>query len=152
MDELLLTMDGETEQYEKLIGLSDKKKDSIIYKKLDVLEAITAEEQAIEISGFVVFDGKDAATSQTGRLGQDVALFFDLLLGEVIDDLGLRAVGRKTLVFTMVLLDGEQKGNGFVDFAAILTAAAGEYYCKFFHGFLSRIREFEIILLKIVGI
>ena len=47
MDELLLTMDGETEQYEKLIGLSDKKKDSIIYKKLDVLEAITAEEQAI---------------------------------------------------------------------------------------------------------
>ena len=67
-------------------------------------------------------------------------------------DLGLRAVGRKTLVFTMVLLDGEQKGNGFVDFAAILTATAGEYYCKFFHGFLSRIREFEIILLKIVGI
>lgn len=47
MDELLLTMDGETEQYEKLIGLSDKKKDSIIYKKLDVLEDITVREQAI---------------------------------------------------------------------------------------------------------
>ncbi|PHU36281.1 flagellar protein FlgN [Pseudobutyrivibrio ruminis] len=47
MEELLLTMDGETEQYEKLIGLNDEKKDSIIYKKLDVLEAITVQEQAI---------------------------------------------------------------------------------------------------------
>ena len=47
MDELLLTMDGETEQYEKLISLNDEKKDSIIYKKLDVLEAITVQEQAI---------------------------------------------------------------------------------------------------------
>ncbi len=47
MDELLLTMDGETEQYEKLISLNDEKKDSIIYKKLDVLEDITAKEQAI---------------------------------------------------------------------------------------------------------
>lgn len=40
-------MDGETEQYEKLISLNDEKKDSIIYKKLDVLEAITVQEQAI---------------------------------------------------------------------------------------------------------
>ena len=40
-------MDGESEQYEKLISLNGEKKDSIIYKKLDVLEAITAEEQAI---------------------------------------------------------------------------------------------------------
>ena len=47
MDELLLTMDGETEQYEKLISLNGKKKDSIIYKKLDVLEDITVREQAI---------------------------------------------------------------------------------------------------------
>jgi hypothetical protein len=47
MDELLLTMDGETEQYEKLISLNGDKKDSIIHKKLDVLEAITAQEQAI---------------------------------------------------------------------------------------------------------
>ncbi|SFH74705.1 FlgN protein [Pseudobutyrivibrio sp. OR37] len=47
MDELLLTMDGETEQYEKLISLNGKKKDSIIYKKLDVLEDITVKEQAI---------------------------------------------------------------------------------------------------------
>ena len=47
MDELLLTMDGETEQYEKLISLSGEKKDSIIHKKLDVLEAITSQEQAI---------------------------------------------------------------------------------------------------------
>ncbi len=47
MDELLLTMDGETEQYEKLISLNGEKKDSIIHKKLDVLEAITAQEQAI---------------------------------------------------------------------------------------------------------
>lgn len=47
MDELLLTMDGEAEQYEKLISLNDEKKDSIIYKKLDVLEAITVQEQAI---------------------------------------------------------------------------------------------------------
>ncbi len=47
MEELLSTMDGETEQYEKLISLNDEKKDSIIYKKLDVLEAITVQEQAI---------------------------------------------------------------------------------------------------------
>ena len=47
MDELLLTMEGERSQYEKLIGLNGEKKDSIIHKKLDVLEAITAQEQAI---------------------------------------------------------------------------------------------------------
>jgi len=47
MEELLLTMDGETEQYEKLINLNGEKKDSIIHKKLDVLEAITVQEQAI---------------------------------------------------------------------------------------------------------
>lgn len=47
MEELLLTMDGETEQYEKLISLGEKKKDSIIHQKLDVLEAITIEEQSI---------------------------------------------------------------------------------------------------------
>ncbi len=47
MEELLLTMDGETEQYEKLISLNGEKKDSIIHKKLDVLEAITVQEQAI---------------------------------------------------------------------------------------------------------
>ncbi|QFJ54019.1 flagellar protein FlgN [Pseudobutyrivibrio xylanivorans] len=47
MDELLLTMEGERSQYEKLIDLSGEKKDSIIHKKLDVLEAITAQEQAI---------------------------------------------------------------------------------------------------------
>ncbi len=47
MEELLLTMDGETEQYEKLINLHDEKKESIIHKKLDVLEAITVQEQAI---------------------------------------------------------------------------------------------------------
>ncbi len=40
-------MDGETEQYEKLINLNRQKKDSIIYKKLDVLEDITVQEQAI---------------------------------------------------------------------------------------------------------
>ncbi len=47
MDELLLTMDGETEQYEKLINLNGDKKDSIIHKKLDLLESITVQEQAI---------------------------------------------------------------------------------------------------------
>ena len=47
MDELLLTMDGETEQYEKLISLNGEKKESIIHKKLDVLEEITSQEQAI---------------------------------------------------------------------------------------------------------
>ncbi len=40
-------MEGERSQYEKLISLNGEKKDSIIHKKLDVLEAITAEEQAI---------------------------------------------------------------------------------------------------------
>jgi len=47
MEELLLTMDGETEQYEKLIDLSEEKKDSIIHQKLDALETITIEEQTI---------------------------------------------------------------------------------------------------------
>lgn len=47
MEELLSTMDGETEQYEKLISLNGEKKDSIIHKKLDVLESITEQEQAI---------------------------------------------------------------------------------------------------------
>lgn len=47
MEELLSTMDGETEQYEKLISLNDKKKDSIIHQKLDVLENVTIEEQSI---------------------------------------------------------------------------------------------------------
>jgi len=47
MDELLLTMEGERSQYEKLISLNGEKKDSIIHKKLDVLEAVTIQEQAI---------------------------------------------------------------------------------------------------------
>ena len=47
MEELLLTMDGETEQYRKLIDLNGSKKDSIIHQKLDVLEAVTIEEQLI---------------------------------------------------------------------------------------------------------
>lgn len=40
-------MEGERSQYEKLIDLNREKKDSIIYKKLDVLESITVQEQAI---------------------------------------------------------------------------------------------------------
>ena len=47
LDDLLATMDGETEQYKRLISLNDKKKDSIIYQKLTELESITAQEQAI---------------------------------------------------------------------------------------------------------
>lgn len=47
MDELLTTMEGETEHYKRLIDLNDKKKDSIIYQKLTELESITAQEQAI---------------------------------------------------------------------------------------------------------
>ena len=47
LDELILTMDGERSKYEKLINLNGEKKDSIIHKKLDVLEAITIQEQAI---------------------------------------------------------------------------------------------------------
>ena len=56
MDELLLTMDGETEQYEKLISLNGEKKDSIIHKKLDVLEQVTVQEQAIADSLLVLED------------------------------------------------------------------------------------------------
>ena len=40
-------MEGERSQYEKLISLNGEKKDSIIHKKLDVLEAVTIQEQAI---------------------------------------------------------------------------------------------------------
>ncbi|MCF0131986.1 MAG: flagellar protein FlgN [Pseudobutyrivibrio sp.] len=47
LDDLLATMDGETEQYKRLISLNDKKKDSIIYQKLSELEVVTAEEQQI---------------------------------------------------------------------------------------------------------
>lgn len=47
MEELLLTMDGETEQYEKLIDLNGEKKDAIIHQKLDILESITLQEQLI---------------------------------------------------------------------------------------------------------
>ncbi|MBO6129296.1 MAG: flagellar protein FlgN [Pseudobutyrivibrio sp.] len=47
MDELLLTMDGERSLYEKLISLNGEKKDSIIHKKLEVLEQVTVQEQAI---------------------------------------------------------------------------------------------------------
>ena len=47
MEELLVCMDGETEQYEKLINLNEAKKDSIIHQKLDVLETITVQEQLI---------------------------------------------------------------------------------------------------------
>ena len=47
MEELLTNLDSEYEQYEKLIDLNDTKKDSIIYKKLDILEDVTAKEQAI---------------------------------------------------------------------------------------------------------
>ncbi len=54
MDELLLTMEGERSQYEKLINLSGEKKDSIIHKKLHVLEAITVQEQAIADSLLVL--------------------------------------------------------------------------------------------------
>lgn len=47
MEELLSTMDSEREQYQRLIDLTDQKKDSIIYKKIDVLDGISAIEQEI---------------------------------------------------------------------------------------------------------
>ena len=92
-----------------------------------------AEEQAVEILGLELLNREDLASGQTRGLSEDVALFFRLFLGQVVDGLALRTVGGEALVFTMVLLDGEQQGDGLVDFAAVLAAAAGQDYCKFLH-------------------
>ena len=92
-----------------------------------------AKQQGVKVFGLELLDGTDVASGQASGLGQDVALFLGLLVGQMVYDLGLRAVGRKALVFTMMLLDGEQKGDGLVDFAAILAATAGQDYCKFLH-------------------
>jgi hypothetical protein len=43
-----------------------------------------------------------------------------------------------------MLLQGEQKGDGLVDFAAVLSTAASQYYCKFFHISIDLILEAKI--------
>ncbi len=78
MEELLLTMDGESEQYEKLISLSDDKKDSIIHRKLDLLEVITLQEQEIG-DKLLELEKKRAAVLKSiaqvlGREGQDITV------------------------------------------------------------------------------
>ena len=95
MDELLVTMDGERSQYEKLKGLNGEKKDSIIHKKLDVLEAITAEEQAIADS---------LRTLEKKRLGllQNIAAVMgydgeQITVSWMIDNLANKPVEQKKL-------------------------------------------------------
>lgn len=78
MEELLLTMDGESEQYEKLISLSDDKKDSIIHRKLNLLEAITLQEQEIG-DKLLELEKKRASVLKSiaqvlGREGQDITV------------------------------------------------------------------------------
>ena len=95
MDELLLTMDGETEQYEKLINLSGDKKDSIIHKKLDVLEEITVQEQAIADS-LLQLDNKRlellrSIASVMGHDGEQISISW------MIDNLANQPVEQKKL-------------------------------------------------------
>ncbi len=96
MDELLLTMDGETEQYEKLINLNGEKKESIIHKKLDVLEAITAQEQAIADS-LLELEKKRAGLLRSiaavmGHDGEQITVSW------MIDNLANQPVERKQLI------------------------------------------------------
>ena len=96
MEELLLTMDGETEQYEKLISLNDEKKDSIIYKKLDVLEAITVQEQAIA-------DALLELEKKRQRLMQSIAAVMghendQITVSWMIDNLAGQPVEQKKLI------------------------------------------------------
>ncbi len=96
MDELLLTMDGEAEQYEKLISLNGEKKDSIIHKKLDVLEAITAQEQAIADS-LLEFERRRAELLRNiaavmGHDGEQISVSW------MIDNLANQPVEQKQLI------------------------------------------------------
>jgi hypothetical protein len=96
MDELLLTMDGEAEQYEKLINLSGEKKDSIIYKKLDVLESITVQEQAIA-DDLLVLEKKrlDLLQSMAQVMGHDGE---QVSVSWMIDNLANQPVEQKKLI------------------------------------------------------
>lgn len=88
-------MDGETEQYEKLIELSDDKKDSIIYKKLDVLEGITVQEQAIADS-LLKLEQRRAhlLTSMATVMGHDGE---QITVSWMIDNLGNQPVEKEKL-------------------------------------------------------
>ena len=96
MDELLLTMEGERSQYEKLINLDGEKKDSIIHKKLDVLEAITAQEQAIADS-LLELERRRAEVLRNiaavmGRDGEQITVSW------MIDNLANQPVEQKQLI------------------------------------------------------
>ena len=96
MDELLLTMEGERSQYEKLINLDGEKKDPIIHKKLDVLEAITAQEQAIADS-LLELERRRAEVLRNiaavmGRDGEQITVSW------MIDNLANQPVEQKQLI------------------------------------------------------
>ena len=89
-------MDGEAEQYEKLINLSGEKKDSIIYKKLDVLESITVQEQAIA-DDLLVLEKKrlDLLQSMAQVMGHDGE---QVSVSWMIDNLANQPVEQKKLI------------------------------------------------------
>ena len=95
MDELLLTMEGERSQYEKLIGLSGEKKESIIHKKLDVLESITVQEQAIADSLLKLEDKRHhllcSMATVMGHDGEEISVSW------MIDNLANQPVEQKKL-------------------------------------------------------
>ena len=66
-------------------------------------------QQAVKVTGLVFFNRQHTTTRKTSRLDKDVALGVgDLLVRQVVNDLGLRTIGCKALVFTMMLLEREQ--------------------------------------------
>ncbi len=89
-------MDGETEQYEKLINLNGEKKDSIIHKKLDVLETITVQEQAIADSLLKLEDKRLGLlrniASVMGHDGEQISVSW------MIDNLASQPVEQKKLL------------------------------------------------------
>jgi len=95
MDELLLTMEGERSQYEKLIDLNGQKKESIIHKKLDVLEAVTVQEQAIADSLLKLEDKRmhllASVASVMGHDGEQITVSW------MIDNLANQPVEQKKL-------------------------------------------------------
>ncbi|MCR4694900.1 MAG: flagellar protein FlgN [Pseudobutyrivibrio sp.] len=96
MEELLQAMDGETEQYEKLISLNGPKKDSIIHQKLDILESITVQEQAIADSLLELEKRRThilgSIASVMGHDGQQITVSW------MIDNLANQPVEQKKLI------------------------------------------------------
>lgn len=99
--------------------------------------------EAVVVGRHVVVDGQQFATGYAGGLHEDVALLgifqahllFVFLLGQVYmrNDLE-HAFGGEALILPPFTVDGEHKGEAFLQFAAVAVTAATEYNSYFFHG------------------